>query len=82
MSEPHWHRLGPADQFKDPPLRQLRIDRLSIALSYRDGEFGAISGICNHVGGPLGEGTLSEDGFVVCPWHSWQFDRCSGSARP
>jgi len=74
--------MGPAEQFRDPPLRQIKIGDLAIALSYRDGTFGAISGVCNHVGGPLGDGTLSDDGFVVCPWHSWQFDRRSGQARP
>lgn len=52
MNEARWHRLGPVEQFSDKPLRQIRIDKLAIALSYRDGEFGAISGICNHFGGP------------------------------
>ncbi len=82
MSETQWHRLGPADQFKDRPLQQIQIGTLAIALSYRDGEFGAISGICGHVGGPLGDGALSDDGYAVCPWHSWQFHRLTGAARP
>jgi len=82
MKEPNWHRLGPAQQFAGKPLQQLQIGELKIALSYRDGEFGAISGVCNHVGGPLGEGMLSKDGYAVCPWHSWQFHRLTGEARP
>ena len=82
MSEPGWHRLGPADQFKDRPLRQIQIGTLVIALSYRDGGFGAISGICNHAGGPLGDGALNDDGYVVCPWHSMRFHRLTGEARP
>lgn len=82
MQSANWHRLGPAEQFQDPPLRQLQIGDLAIALSFRDGKFGAISGVCNHVGGPLGDGTLSADGYVICPWHSWQFDRLNGQARP
>ena len=82
MQEPNWHRLGPVEQFADKALQQFKIGTLTIALSYRDGEFGAISGVCNHVGGPLGDGTLSDDGYVICPWHNWQFQRMTGEARP
>jgi nitrite reductase/ring-hydroxylating ferredoxin subunit/multimeric flavodoxin WrbA len=78
----NWHTLGPVEQFTNQPLQQIRIGELVIALSYRDGQFGAISGVCNHVGGPLGEGTLSDEGYVVCPWHSWHFHRLTGLARP
>jgi nitrite reductase/ring-hydroxylating ferredoxin subunit/multimeric flavodoxin WrbA len=82
MNELKWHRLGPVAQFADQPLQQLTIGGLAIALSYHDGEFGAVSGICNHVGGPLGNGTLSDEGYIVCPWHHWQFHRLTGEARP
>ncbi len=82
MAEAKWHRLGPVEQFVGRSLRQIEIGNLAIALTYRDGTFAAISGRCNHVGGPLGNGTLSDDGFVVCPWHSWQFHRLTGEARP
>lgn len=77
-----WHRLGPVEQFAGQELQQVQIGQLAIALTCREGEFAAISGVCNHVGGPLGHGTLSEDGFVVCPWHHWQFHRLTGEARP
>lgn len=50
--------LGPVEELRDPPLRQVLVGRTKIALSCIDGEFGAISGVCNHVGGPLGEGRL------------------------
>lgn len=82
MQPPTWHRIGPVDQFTGQELRQLTIGDLTIALSYRDGTFAAISGVCNHEGGPLGDGKLSDDGYVICPWHHWQFDRTSGQARP
>ena len=77
-----WRALGAVDELKQRPLRQVTIDKVAIALSYRDGKFGAISGRCNHVGGPLGEGKLSDDGYIVCPWHHWMFHRESGEARP
>src|SRR4051794_9701917 len=82
MEEVSWHRLGPVEHFANSALQQLKIGTHNIALSYRDGEFGAISGLCNHAGGPLGDGTLSADGYVICPWHHWQFQRSTGEARP
>jgi nitrite reductase/ring-hydroxylating ferredoxin subunit len=61
-------------------LQQLTVGRTKIALSHHDGVFGAVSGACNHVGGPLGEGTLEGD-YVVCPWHHWKFHRVTGQGE-
>lgn len=82
MHPAQWHRLGTVAELSQLPLQQIRVGDLLIALSYRDGQFGAISGVCNHVGGPLGDGTLSDEDYVVCPWHSWHFHRLTGLARP
>jgi nitrite reductase/ring-hydroxylating ferredoxin subunit/multimeric flavodoxin WrbA len=82
MQTANWHRLGPADEFKDPPLRQVSIGEVALAISFREGVFGAISGVCNHVGGPLGDGSLNDEGYIVCPWHAWHFHRITGVARP
>ena len=40
-----------------------------------------VSNVCNHVGGPLGEGRLEGD-YIVCPWHYWKFHRCTGAGEP
>jgi nitrite reductase/ring-hydroxylating ferredoxin subunit len=42
------------------------------------GEIRALSGICPHHGGPLGQGAL-EGSLVACPWHAWQFDSATGA---
>src|SRR6516164_7386035 len=76
-----WHSLGRVDELSARQLRLVDVAGTKIALSYRDGTFGAISGVCLHVGGPLGEGTIQND-YVVCPWHQWMFHRISGEARP
>ncbi|MGD1834771.1 MAG: Rieske 2Fe-2S domain-containing protein, partial [Nitrososphaeraceae archaeon] len=81
MNEKKWYDLGNVDDLKDPQLREINIDSISIALSYRNGLFGAISNICNHVGGPLGKGNL-DDEYIVCPWHNWKFHRVSGVGEP
>ncbi|MEO8450477.1 MAG: Rieske 2Fe-2S domain-containing protein [Gemmatimonadota bacterium] len=78
---PDWHDLGPADAFAEKPLHQIQVGRTRIALSYANGSFAAISGACNHVGGPLGDGTLEGD-YVVCPWHHWKYHRRTGEGEP
>ena len=66
-----WIDVGAAEELAASPC-----SRRCRAHADRDhlqgGTFGAISGVCNHVGGPLGEGTLDGD-YVVCPWHYWKF---------
>ncbi len=57
------------------------IDKTAIALSYKDGQFGAISNVCNHVGGPLGRGRIDEE-YITCPWHNWKFHRVTGFGEP
>ena len=37
----------------------------------------ALSGVCIHRGGPLGQGQIHE-GRVVCPYHMWEFDCVTG----
>ena len=81
MPTPAWHRLGPIDQFRQQPLQQVEVEGVAIAVSYAEGQFGAIAGKCLHAGGPLGAGTI-QDGYVVCPWHHWMFHRLTGEARP
>lgn len=75
-----WHDLGPAEELAQRPLAQLAIGRTRLALSCRDGVFGAISGTCNHAGGPLGDGGL-EGEYIVCPWHYWKYHRLTGEGE-
>ena len=79
--EPEWIDVGAADELKNTPLRPIKAKTTPVALSFKDGKFGAISNACNHVGGPLGEGQL-EGEFVVCPWHHYKFHRSTGSGEP
>ena len=75
-----WHKVGSVAELSKTELRQLEIGGKKIALSFRDGRFGAIAGNCLHVGGPLGCGCVRDD-YVVCPWHGWMFHRITGEAR-
>ncbi|MFN0207063.1 MAG: Rieske (2Fe-2S) protein [Planctomycetota bacterium] len=82
MRQPdNWIDDGAAGELRRSELQVVRAGNMTIALSCIGGEFGAISNACNHVGGPLGEGSLDRD-FVVCPWHQWKFHRVYGTAEP
>ncbi len=49
---------------------------------FRDGtEIGALSNVCAHQNGPIGEGRIV-DGCVTCPWHGWQYRLSNGCAPP
>jgi nitrite reductase/ring-hydroxylating ferredoxin subunit/DMSO/TMAO reductase YedYZ heme-binding membrane subunit len=41
----------------------------------------AVSNVCQHQNGPLGEGRMV-DGCIVCPWHGFQYDPASGASPP
>ncbi len=81
MSEERWQDLGPVEVMARRPLAHLTVDSTPIALAFKDGRFSAVSGVCNHVGGPLGEGRLEGD-YIVCPWHNWTFHCRTGAGGP
>ncbi len=81
MAEANWIDVGAADVLGRSSVQELTLGKTRVALTHRDGRFGAISGVCNHVAGPLGHGTLQGD-YVVCPWHYWKFHWQSGEGEP
>ncbi len=81
MAEDAWVDVGAADELSRHEVQQVVCGHLKVALTYKGGEFGAVSGTCNHLGGPLGEGKLDGD-YVVCPWHYWKFHRATGLGEP
>lgn len=48
------------------------------ALCNVDGDVRALSGVCPHQGGPLGQGAM-EGSLLTCPFHLWQFDSATGA---
>jgi nitrite reductase/ring-hydroxylating ferredoxin subunit len=76
-----WVDIGAAEALAAQVLQRHKAGALEVALSCVNGQFGAIHNVCNHVGGPLGEGALDGD-YVVCPWHQWKFHRVTGLGEP
>jgi len=50
-----------------------------IAVFRYDGKISAVSNVCRHQNGPLGEGRIV-DGCITCPWHGYQYLPESGAS--
>jgi nitrite reductase/ring-hydroxylating ferredoxin subunit len=80
MPEGQWKDIGSIEELKRTTLQEIQCGKTRIALTYNNGKFSAISGVCNHVGGPLGKGRLDGE-YVVCPWHYWKFHHKTGQGE-
>jgi methionine sulfoxide reductase heme-binding subunit len=52
-----------------------------VAVFRYEGKVSAISNVCRHQNGPLGEGRII-DGCVTCPWHGYQYRPETGASPP
>jgi nitrite reductase/ring-hydroxylating ferredoxin subunit/DMSO/TMAO reductase YedYZ heme-binding membrane subunit len=50
-----------------------------VAVFRYDGRISALSNVCQHQNGPLGEGRMV-DGCVVCPWHGYEYRPETGAS--
>jgi len=76
-----WHDLGPIEQFTKRALTPAMVGRLKVVVTWVGGEFGVLSGVCNHAGGPLAEGRMDGE-YLVCPWHHWKYHCRTGLGEP
>lgn len=64
-------------ELRDGECRVVVAANQEIALFNVAGRVCAVTNVCPHRGGPIGDGVL--DGRVVaCPWHGWEFDVTTG----
>src|SRR4030095_12072998 len=77
-----WIEAGPAAAI---PTNRARIvcapggERIAV---FKHGEWvSAVTNVCAHQGGPLGEGKVI-DGCITCPWHGWQYKPTDGCSPP
>lgn len=68
----------------DIPENRARIVCLSgerVAIFKYDGKISAVSNVCQHQNGPLGEGKIVH-GCITCPWHGYQYLPDTGASPP
>ena len=77
-----WLEVDEADQIK---IGRAKIvtpasgEKIAV-FRHQDG-FNAVTNLCAHQGGPLGEGQII-DGCITCPWHGWQYKPGDGQSPP
>jgi DMSO/TMAO reductase YedYZ heme-binding membrane subunit/nitrite reductase/ring-hydroxylating ferredoxin subunit len=69
------------DEIINNRAKVICIDKERIAIFKYDGKLSALSNVCKHQNGPLGEGRVV-DGCVTCPWHGYQYLPNNGSSPP
>ncbi len=71
-------KVGSVAALAPNAVTEVFVDDQPYAICNIDGTVRAMSGVCLHAGGPLGQGQV-RDGLVVCPFHLWEFDAATGA---
>ena len=61
--------------------KSIFIDSENIAIFKYKGKVSAVSNICKHQMGPIGEGKVIDD-CITCPWHGYQYLPENGQSPP
>ncbi|MBV8925131.1 MAG: Rieske (2Fe-2S) protein [Bradyrhizobium sp.] len=77
-----WLPVGPPSSIPDKCARIVVPEGGERIAVFRDGDrIGALTNVCAHQNGPIGEGRII-DGCVTCPWHGYQYRLEDGCAPP
>jgi nitrite reductase/ring-hydroxylating ferredoxin subunit/DMSO/TMAO reductase YedYZ heme-binding membrane subunit len=77
-----WIAVGAPRDIPDKGARIVATPGGERIAVFRDGdEIGALTNLCAHQNGPIGEGRII-DGCVTCPWHGYQYRLADGCAPP
>src|SRR5947209_3890143 len=55
-----------------PARPRSSVQNVEVALFNLEGSIYALDNMCQHAGGPLGEGKITGD-IVICPWHGYRY---------
>ncbi len=69
------------DELHDGHGKSIRIGNERRAIFRHNNRVYALSNVCRHQGGPVGEGRIL-DGCITCPWHGWQYLPDTGTSPP
>ncbi len=69
------------DDIREKRARVVCLGGERVAIFRYDGKISAVSNVCQHQNGPLGEGRVI-DGCITCPWHGYQYLPETGASPP
>lgn len=77
-----WIDIGSVDEIPDCRAKVVCLEGCERVAVFRHGNhISAVTNICAHQRGPLGEGKIV-DGCITCPWHGWQYLPENGQSPP
>jgi nitrite reductase/ring-hydroxylating ferredoxin subunit/DMSO/TMAO reductase YedYZ heme-binding membrane subunit len=77
-----WLIVGAPDAIPEKKARIVTAPDGERIAVFRDGnQIGALTNLCAHQNGPLGEGCIV-NGLVTCPWHGYEYRLEDGCAPP
>lgn len=77
-----WIDVGSVDEIPDTRAKVVCLDgHERVAVFRNGGRVSAVTNVCAHQRGPLGEGKVV-DGCITCPWHGWQYLPENGQSPP
>jgi nitrite reductase/ring-hydroxylating ferredoxin subunit/DMSO/TMAO reductase YedYZ heme-binding membrane subunit len=77
-----WLDVGSVDEIPESRAKTVCLTgQERIAVFRHDGTIAAVTNVCAHQRGPLGEGKIV-DGCITCPWHGWEYRPEDGCSPP
>jgi nitrite reductase/ring-hydroxylating ferredoxin subunit/DMSO/TMAO reductase YedYZ heme-binding membrane subunit len=81
-AERGWITVGPPQSIPDQAALIVAAPGGERIAVFRDGaQVGAVTNVCAHQNGPLGEGRIV-NGCITCPWHGYEYRLEDGCAPP
>lgn len=77
-----WVDVCSVDEIDHNRAKIVQVDgHERIAIFRHNNTLSAVTNVCAHQGGPLGEGKVL-NGCITCPWHGYQYKPACGSSPP
>ena len=80
-AEGDWIFVCFVDEIEENRAKMANVGEERVAIFKYDGKLSAVDNVCQHQGGPLGEGKVV-DGCITCPWHGYQYLPHNGQSPP
>ncbi|MGJ3241279.1 MAG: thiamine pyrophosphate-binding protein [Anaerolineae bacterium] len=77
-----WHKVADLGTLEEGRVQAVSAGYQPICLTHFNGAYHALNNSCPHQGGPLGEGFIDERGYVICPWHGYEYGAEDGAPPP
>lgn len=82
LSTVGWVEVGSVDDIPEDRAKVVCLKNAErVAIFKHEGRVSAVSNVCAHQAGPLGEGKII-NGCITCPWHGYQFHAHNGQSPP